>query len=490
MDIELLKELGEQDSSTSDAWQTLSTELSKADWSRFQFYAHRVRDLSYDSDHEYRGESSPPLPPNAMAMLYLHHPSGLVLLPHLERLEWSTDGSPTSIIPFLSSKVKFLEVEIVDESLAINNFFYAAATRSPNLESLTLQTNIKSRDVEDSFLRAIRTWKALQHLIIPSFYLRPSVLEAVASLPNLTSLEHAYRHKHHCDEAAMLQNLPPNAFPKLKTFDFNSDAASALQLIQTEEGFFARLFDLHLNAPYCAGDTDLQRFVQHLGKGCPQLVCVELDIWLRPGFRPEDVSPLPSGVFESLFPCRELTMLQIRHPLPVTFDDTDMERMAMAWPALDTLSLRCEPHPSLSTPDSMGNSLSILSAFAKHFPKLEILGLFFAKDKVVEFHGDLCPEHEFHHLDELYVGVSAVPGDKLHDAAFLIASLCIRAPMIDIGPNRWYTGEDDSNWPEYRRQWEEIEMLLKFAMRAKTHVRAKVPRTVDQRGFDTPSGPS
>lgn len=249
-----------------------------------------------------------------MAMLYLHHPSGLVLLPHLERLEWLTDGSPTSIIPFLSFQLKVLEVEIVQQSLALNNFFYAAATRSPNLESFTLETDIRSRDVEDSFLKAIRTWTALQHLIIPSYYLRPSVLEAVASLPNLESLEHAYRHKHLCDEAAMLQTLPPNAFPKLTTFDFNAEPASALRLIQNEEQLFARLSDVHLNAPYCTGDTDIQKFVQHLGKGCPQLECVELDIWLRSEVRKEDVSPLPSGVFESLFPCRELALLQIRHP--------------------------------------------------------------------------------------------------------------------------------------------------------------------------------
>ncbi|KAG9045181.1 hypothetical protein FS837_006874 [Tulasnella sp. UAMH 9824] len=467
------------ESPNTDAWQRLSANLSRTDWSRFQSYAKRVRSLSYDSDNLYRDESGPPLPPNAMAMLCLHHPDGLPLLPHLETLEWSSDGSPTSIVSFLSSQVKALEVEIVSDSLTVNNFLYAAARKSPNLESFTLKTDKSSIDVEDALRKAIGTWTALQSLTLPRYYLRPSILEDVASLPNLMYLQHTYWHDPQYDEAAVLRDLPRNPFPKLESFSFNGDPASTCRLIQSHTEFFARLSGLHLTAPYGAGDADIQKFFHHLGKTCPDLLCVKLDLWLTREFRKEDVSPLPLEILESLFPCRGLEVLAIGHPFPVTINETDVERMATAWPSLSIFAVGYEFDSSLPIPGNMGHSLSILSAFAKHFPRMQVLGLFFASEKFVGFQGDLYPEHEFLNLEKLIVGVSAVPGGKLHDAAFLIASLCIQKPIIRAGQSEWYSGEEHPKWPDHRRQWGETEQLLEFAMRTKISGRAKMLKTVD-----------
>lgn len=421
-------------------------------------------------------------------MLCLHHPDGLPLLPHLENLEWATNGPLTSIIPFLSSQVKILEVEIVGDSFAVNNFFYAAATKSPNLESFTLKTEIRSMDIEDSLRRAIGTWTALQDLTLPRYYLRPSILEAVASLPNLINLHPGYSHKPQYDEAVVLRDLPKNAFPKLQAFSFNSDPASACRLIQDHTGFFARLSSVHLIAPYGAEDADIQKFVHHLGKTCPSLSQVRLDLWLKPGFRKEAVSPLPSGIIESLYPCRGMLLVEIDHPLPITINETDVECMATAWPSLSVFGVGYECDSSLSIPDNMGNSLSILSAFAKHFPEMRSLGLFFARDRLVGFQGDLYPEHEFRNLEALCVGVSAGPGGKLHEVAFLIASVCAQLPTLDIGPSAWCLCNHHPKWPDYQRQWEVTEQLLEFAMRIQISGRAKMLTKANQRGSKTSSG--
>lgn len=373
--------------------------------------------------------------------------------------------------------MKILSVEIARDPLEVNNFLYAAPSRSPNLESFTLKTGVRSKDIENSLQKAISTWTALKCLTLPRYYLRPSVLEAVASLHNLVSLELDYLNMLRYDHAAVIQDLSPNAFPKLKTFSFSSDPASASKLLQRNMPFFARLLEIHLNACYGAGDRDIQTFVLHLGKGCPKLKAVRLDLWLRPGFPKEDVSPLPSGVLEGLFPCRRLKVLEVGHPLPITVNDVNVEQMATAWPDLIAFVGAYEPDASLSVPINMGNSLSILSVFAKHFPMMEVLGLFFAGDKVIGFSGDLYPENEFQSLERLCVGVSAVPGGKLHDAAFLIASLCTQMPTVEIGPSQWYAGKDDQKWQDYQRQWEETNQFLEFAMRTKISGRAKMAST-------------
>ncbi|KAG8917286.1 hypothetical protein FRC01_002560 [Tulasnella sp. 417] len=136
--------------------------------------------------------------------------------------------------------MKVLEMEIVGDPLSVNNFFYAAATRSPKLESLTLKTDIKAMDVENSLRAAISNWTALQSLTVPRYYLRPSVLEAAASLPNLLSLQVNYLNKPQYDQAALLQDLPSNGFSKLETFGFNSMLPTAL-VMQTFRRSFTTL---------------------------------------------------------------------------------------------------------------------------------------------------------------------------------------------------------------------------------------------------------
>ncbi|KAG8968652.1 hypothetical protein FRC05_001458 [Tulasnella sp. 425] len=472
VDMEMLRDL---DSPTPTVSQRLSSKLSRVDWSRFQVYAGRVRRLSYDDEDLYRDDSTVPrLPSKAIAMLCFHRPSGIALLPNLETLKWSSSRSATAILPFLSPQVTSLEVELTGKVQAVNDFFYALAGRIPNLESFTLKTAIRALDIEDSLQRVISTWTSLETLKVPPYYLRPSILGAVASLPNLTTLEQDYTHCPPYDMATMLQELPPDALPKLENFGFNGNPASATQLAQTYPDLFARLNAIHLNAADGINDVEVLEFVGHLGISCLQLTYVSLNLCLSPIFRREGVNPLPVGVLEGLFPCRGLKMLEIGHPFPLTLNETDVERMATAWPNLTVFNANDEPDLSLPMRGDIGNSLSVLQAFAKHFPMMAELGLFFAQDEVPTFSGDLYPEFEFHRLEGLCVGVSAVPGGKLHDVGFLIASLCKVEPEIRSGVSNWYVGLDRPEWEEHERQWEETSKFLEFAMRTKDAGRARI----------------
>ncbi|KIO32396.1 hypothetical protein M407DRAFT_18707 [Tulasnella calospora MUT 4182] len=470
MSLELLRNLGLR---VPDASQILSSKLSDADWSRFHYYSRKVRSISYDHEKRYRPNSiTPAIGPEAIAMLCLHHPSGLEMLPRLETLKWSTNGSTTPILPFLSSRVKSLEVELTGGSQSVDDFFRALAGRTPHLTNFHLKTLTAVKDIEPSLRKAIGTWKKLETLILPPYYLRPSIVGLVASLPNLKTLEHDYTCHPPYDEAAMLQELPENAFPELDSFGFNSNPPSAQRLALKYSGLFTRLTSINIDAANSVGGEEALTFVHHLGSKCVQLLDISLNFCLGWGPQGEVASPLSFRVLESLFPCRKLRMLLVGHPHPLTINETDVERIAAAWPKLVIFELCKEPDLSLPIPEDMGNSLSILPTFARHFPMMKDLGLFFAKDQDFSFSGNLYPKFEFCQLDNLGVGVSAVPKGRSQDVGFLIASLCRVEPTIEIGTSVWFVGPWCPGWGEYQNQWEEAGRFLQFAMRTKIASRA------------------
>lgn len=434
----------------------------------------------HNCDTSYRAYvATPDIAPEAIGMLCLHHPTGLTILPRLETLTWSSYGPATSILPFLSPQVKVLEVDLAGGPQLINSFFRAIHGRTPNLKTFTLKTPTRAVYIEEAFQKAVCAWKNLETLKVPPFYLRPSILGAAASLPNLTTLEQDYTHHNPYDEAAVLQKLPENAFPQLTIFGFNCSPASAQKLAQKYSGLFTRLTSIHLGDTHGVNNEDVLKFAHHLGKKCVNLTSISLN--LRLGSEPNrgETSPLTFEVLESLFPCRQLQMLEIGHPYPLTINETDVEQMAAAWPKLTVFNVCTEPDPSISVPGHMGNSLQILPAFARHFPQIEDIGLYFAKGHIPRFSGDLYADYEFHKLYKLNVGVSAVPGGRSQDIGFLIASLCRFEPTIEFGLSVWYEGGGRPQWREYERQWEETSKCLEFAMRTKMAGRAKAKMGMD-----------
>lgn len=267
--------------------------VSGADWSRFQFYAARVKHLSYEYDEPYRSNPPPRLDPNAIALLYLHCPSGLVLLPRLETLKWATDGSAAPMFPFLSPQVESLEVEVLGTSQSVNDFFSALAGRIPKLKSFTLKTHTPSLDIEGSLQKVIGFWKNLETLNLPPYYLRPSILEAAASLPNLTVLDQNYARYPPGDVAATLLELPQDPFPKLETFAFNANPVPAKRLLQQNTGLFNRLSAILLNATGGVNDGEVLEFTRQLGLTCPCLTQVSLDLSVEPTLQSGSITRSP-----------------------------------------------------------------------------------------------------------------------------------------------------------------------------------------------------
>ncbi|KAG9045180.1 hypothetical protein FS837_006873 [Tulasnella sp. UAMH 9824] len=393
-------------------------------------------------------------------MLRLYFPSHLDVFPRLEELKWATDGSVAPILPFLSPQVQSLEVELLGNSQSLDDFFHTLAGRTPHLKTFTLKTPTPAILIEGSLQKAISSWRNLEILMVPPYYLRPSILKVVASLPSLTILEQCYTHHPPYDESAVLKELPENPFPKLETLCLNANPPSTQSLIQKHPTLFTRLTGVLIDSACGVSDGEVLKLARQLGRECAGLTRISLNFCLGLLPETEEASPLSFQVLESLFPCRKLNLLEITHPYPLTVNEMDVERMAAAWPSMKVFNLSNEPDLSLPISGDMGNSFPILSAFARHFPNMEILGLFFAKDQTLKFPGNLYPEFEFHRLESLSVGVSAVPGGSSQETGFLIASVWMDRP----------------EWVEHQGQWEETRKYLELAMRTKIASRAQASK--------------
>ncbi|KAG8900481.1 hypothetical protein FRC01_010121, partial [Tulasnella sp. 417] len=106
--------------------------------------------------------------------------------------------------------------------------------------------------------------------------------------------------------------------------------------------------------------------------------------------------------------------------------DEDVAEMGNNWPAMSDLTLCHAPHVKRD----LGVDFSILSSFAKSFPNLQELRLFFGKE-VLPFDGDLYPDHRFRMLKTLGVGLSPIPRSGTRDIGFLLASLCQSPPSVE-----------------------------------------------------------
>ncbi|KAG8985473.1 hypothetical protein FRB90_004684, partial [Tulasnella sp. 427] len=255
--------------------------------------------------------------------------------------------------------------------------------------------------VELSLHRAIGTWQTLQHLVLPEFYLTPSILQATASLLHLVTLSQGYSHKGGYEAAGILRDLSGHAFPAIEGFAFNCELASAIQLNRQSGGLFSRLKGIHINTSNGVDNAGVAEFARYLGQECRQLESIAMDLFLPLRFRAEIIPALSVEVLEGIFPCRALRMLSIGHPLPIVIQAADVERAAAAWPGLVVLSITVDPDLSLPIPDDIGNSWLTLSAFAQHLPRMQQLGLYFAKADIITFTGDLYPPYEFQDLKRL-----------------------------------------------------------------------------------------
>ncbi|KAG8916782.1 hypothetical protein FRC01_002873 [Tulasnella sp. 417] len=464
MDINLIKR-----QTNSSKFKKLNDVLGKADWDRFRAYAKRIRSLAFDETVAYRSDpDTPNLDPTVIAVLSLHHPFGAAFLPHLRKLSWTTDGSALSMLPFLSGELTELYLEMSTQIPSkANEVFKAIVHRTPSLVTFSLEARVRDINIDISLARWLETTTKLKDLSFPPYYLTPDLIRALGSLPKLKRIEQNIKFAHTSDSTRLLQSLPPGTFPSLIQISFNATLSEARKLLSASQDVGSRLRQIDLHACGDLDSDDVLNFVRCVAENCPLMTNLILDLFERLETGERFISPLEMTMLESLYPCKRLQALEIAYPLPFTFQEDDVERMGRAWPQMFSLDVCPEPDYAYPLSGHMGNSLSILSVFARALPKLRALGLYLNKQEAPPFTGNLYPRDQFKELSELRFGFSPVPKGQLRQVGFYIASLCKNKPVIDLSLSRYYTGTFPNDYEERERAWEKVEDMVHFAMEVK-----------------------
>lgn len=451
-------------------YQKLNEVLAGADWNRFHSYAKRVRSLEFTENEAYRSDlRSPSLDSPVLGVLCLHHPFGTVFLPHLQKLSWTTEGSALSILPFLSSELKELYLEMYTQTISTaNEVFKAINNRTPSLATLTLQARIQGISVDTSLAGWLQTALNIEEISLPPYYLTPVLIQTLGSLPKLKSIKQSLYFIHSTPSSEGLQALPPGSFPKLTQISFNATPLAAERFLLNSQEIVSRLDTITFFAYGSLDTEDILKFAQLVAQSCPMITELSLNLFTTPDSGEQSVSPLPMALLESLYPCTGLKRLDIGHPFPFTFQEEDVERMGQAWPQMLTLSLCPDPDFSFPLTSHRGSPLSILSAFARAVPGLESLSLYCnMQEEAPPFTGNLWPQHQFQNLTEMYFGLSPVPGGPLRQVGFYIASLCEERPVVAYGESDLHTGHLPNDWYQTATAWEEVNDMVGFAMDVK-----------------------
>ncbi|KAG8925656.1 hypothetical protein FRC00_003785 [Tulasnella sp. 408] len=450
-------------------FKKLNKVLAEADWNRFHSYAKRVRSLEFTENEVYRSYlHSPSLDSPVVGVLCLHHPFGTVFLPHLQKLSWTTEGSALSILPFLSSELKELYLEMSTQTIpTANEVFKAINNRTPSLVTFSLQARIRGINVDTSLAGWLQTALNIEEVSLPPYYLTPVLIRTLGSLPRLKSIKQSLYFIHSTPSSEELQALPPGSFPKLTRICFNATPSGAERFLFTSQEIGSRLDSIVFFAYGSLDTEDILRFAQLVAQSCPVITELSLNLFTTTDSGEQSVSPLPMALLESLYPCTRLRCLEIGHPFPFTFQEEDVERMGRAWPQMLTLDLCPDPDFAFPLAGHRGSSLSILSVFAKALPGLEVLSFYSNIREAPRFAGNLWPPHQFHNLTEVDFGLSSVPGGSLRQVGFYIASLCKKRPAVSYGESDWHTGHLPNNWDQTATAWEEVDDTVDFAMDVK-----------------------
>ncbi|KDQ50983.1 hypothetical protein JAAARDRAFT_62868 [Jaapia argillacea MUCL 33604] len=316
----------------------LSQPPQAEDWVRFDFYAHRIRTLYYE--HGYRTDGDCKI--YGRLAQCRPHP----MFPNLRSLVWHHDAAAVFDTSFIEEVSYFLLPSLRELSMgtqvwdypakpdrypageAAEAFMLTLTRQCPLLESLELQGQI-----QDMSFSSIRVFRNLQSLNLSAFSMdRPyadiDFLSALSDLPCLHSISGL--------DAEVAGSSVQIGFPALRSLAFGSVNPTGLIIILraiTSTSFKSLSIDSFLDSSQEDISTPLA-----ILSSFAQLE--EIYICFLP-WRPKYVVP-PIEWFFCLGHLRKVILRthDVRKGWP-TMDFVLSERIALAWPQLEELSLQC-----------------------------------------------------------------------------------------------------------------------------------------------------
>ncbi|KDQ62062.1 hypothetical protein JAAARDRAFT_189437 [Jaapia argillacea MUCL 33604] len=362
--------------------------LTPSDFTRFDYYAVRVKILRLPGKKVYPGFRRPyPIDNELFHALSRCRPNH-ILFPSLLNLEWSysVHSSPQSTIPpihmFLSPSIKqfsLLSWWPNPEEGAIT-FLQSLRDSSPSIETLTLPRK-SSINVRKQLISQIYQFPHLRHLDIGFEIISPEEIVHLATLPNLEGLQLSLSNNfttHHLQSQTLLF---PDAFTEHKPFAVlrslrigGTDLATCTALLSwispcalTEVSFIS-------HPP--PSPALLHQNLAILSTACSPSSLLSLQIHASVTNdipRDEDIHSrtINSASLLPLLAFCSLERVQLTTGCLIALDDPILEKLAAAWPRLSHLDFGTSPE----TVHVTSVTLAGLIPLAKHCPCLNHLSI-------------------------------------------------------------------------------------------------------------------
>ncbi|KAF8526352.1 hypothetical protein BU17DRAFT_62327 [Hysterangium stoloniferum] len=249
-------------------WRYSAAGILPCAWTRFDYYARRIRCLLYQDDGSSELEAD--IDVSVLVEIARARPK-LILLPHLQHLAWYSIHFGYATL-FIHSELSNLEISI-EADLMDEHAFKEAGTF-----------------LYEYLLRSLRR---LEELGLPRYWITTSVLATVAALPCLEAIRSdIYGHcKGDIKDVEIIDDFSPQegSFPVFNILIFDISFTCATKLFQNAT-FPARLTRLWINAIDFVVPSTLHNFLQLCAAGYPALIALGFDL-----FPNDPDSFIPSG---------------------------------------------------------------------------------------------------------------------------------------------------------------------------------------------------
>ncbi|KZS95087.1 hypothetical protein SISNIDRAFT_356495 [Sistotremastrum niveocremeum HHB9708] len=337
------------------------------DWERFLPYARRVRHLTHVesvlSDDE-------PVLTTVFQELQNTHPTG-VIFPFLQSAEFRMQDDMRFMLMFTHERLRRLS--IASDARFLKDVLRGIPKASPGLEFLKVTCSDAIQTTVSDLVALAEDLPNLREIILSSHLLCAVVISSLSKHPHITTisqdssgitvLKHPGIHYE--------RRISDTDFQSLKSLHLDTDMDSLLPWLSNRDVLPSlRVFGVELRT--LEPPHRIRDLFTLLTTAIPHIVELTVDSYKhnrRSTGRPLYVS---SASFQPLTQHLSLTCFVFDHPDPLCMNDEDVESLAKAWPNLTTFYLG---KSALYKDAQAVLSMSVLSSFAQHCPKLQTLAL-------------------------------------------------------------------------------------------------------------------
>ncbi|KDQ62099.1 hypothetical protein JAAARDRAFT_189472 [Jaapia argillacea MUCL 33604] len=347
--------------------------LRPPDWTRFLSYASRVRHLILSGSPSLRNRARR----ETYQSLSLHRPI-IALFPHLRELTWKSSEDEIIFVElFLCPSLVKAKVgahgRIADD--LVNHALHMIVHLAPHLTSLDI-AELQTSSPTSLTISALSRSLTLRNLRL----WLPSPLD-FANISSLTCLEDLdvtifIPKDDRRDQWTITRNADlDTAFPALRRLAMTiADLAVASEVTLAMQPHRLESIRTRLsNAPSAA---ILARFIEVLSTCCSPAFLRSVIIFTYTNAGPRTAEEMANGfivppsVFVPLLSFSRMVQMEVRTPLSFALENSALQAIAVAWPALKRLHLGTSGSPTISKVTLEG-----IVPFAVHCPNLSYLGI-------------------------------------------------------------------------------------------------------------------